>query len=459
MFHRSCNSYLPFVAICAAMLATQTTASADFFESFEGGDSTGWAAVGGSESILASDVLPAAATDGTYALQVTSSAVDWDQQLKREGLIAEIPQYDTVELDIYVPTLDNESGDWAQASLGFVSDTGGFQSMYQYDTGFADLSQGMNHLTWNYGADSVPVGGAWANFELVTNVSTPNNPISPYYIDSFRLSNSVEPGPYKSSWEDSLDGWDTISTTSFTPTNAAGGAPAGAITDGEYALKVAVGNETEWTQQIELNSTADDIEAFYAMKENDTVEFDIFIQAGEILPEKYTQIGMVLNHPGATPGTGFLQNLTEVFFDDTGSTFHYSWKYGDDPNYNPDAAWANFSILTNADNPGAGADPISEFYIDNFRFTTAAVGIAGDANGDGNVDLLDLDILGANFGTVGGGTIATGDFNADGNVDLLDLDILGGNFGTSSNPASVPEPMGLTLVAFSALAAVARRRS
>lgn len=459
MFHRSRKLSLFFAAVFSALLLSHTTALADFFESFEGGDSTGWAAVGGTESVVASNALPAAATDGTYALQVTSSAVNWDQQLKREGLIAEIPQYDTVELDIYVPALDNESGDWAQASLGFVSDTGGFQSMYQFDTGWADLSQGMNHVTWNYGADNIPVGGAWANFELVTNVSTPNNPISPYYIDSFTLSNSVEPEPYKSSWENSTDGWMLLNGFGLTPTNAAGGAPAGAITDGEYALKVDVGNETSWTQNIELNSTQDDIEAFHAMKANDTVEFDIFIEAGEILPETYTQIGMVLNHPGAGGNSGFLQNLTEITFDETGSSFHYSWKYGDDPNYNPDASWANFSILTNADNPSAGADPISEFYIDNFRFSTAVAGIEGDANGDGNVDLLDLDILGANFGTTGGATVATGDFNGDGNVDLLDLDILGGNFGASSNPASVPEPMGLTLVAFAAVAAVVRRRS
>lgn len=68
----------------------------------------------------------------------------------------------------------------------------------------------------------------------------------------------------------------------------------------------------------------------------------------------------------------------------------------------------------------------------------------GDANGDGNVDLLDLDILGSNFGLMGGATVAQGDFNADGNVDLLDLDILGSNFGaTINNSTSIPEPTSL----------------
>lgn len=54
----------------------------------------------------------------------------------------------------------------------------------------------------------------------------------------------------------------------------------------------------------------------------------------------------------------------------------------------------------------------------------------GDANGDRNVDLLDLDILGTNFGATDA-TYAQGDFNGDGTVDLLDLDILGQWFGNT----------------------------
>lgn len=54
--------------------------------------------------------------------------------------------------------------------------------------------------------------------------------------------------------------------------------------------------------------------------------------------------------------------------------------------------------------------------------------LPGDANKDGVVDLLDLDILGTNFGSSPAGFM-DGDFNGDGTVDLLDLDILGSNFG------------------------------
>jgi hypothetical protein len=55
--------------------------------------------------------------------------------------------------------------------------------------------------------------------------------------------------------------------------------------------------------------------------------------------------------------------------------------------------------------------------------------VAGDANGDGNVNLSDLSVLLARFGTTSGATRADGDFDADGDVDLSDLGILLGNFG------------------------------
>ena len=74
---------------------------------------------------------------------------------------------------------------------------------------------------------------------------------------------------------------------------------------------------------------------------------------------------------------------------------------------------------------------------------------------DGVVDLLDLDILGSNFGATGA-SWTQGDFNGDGVVDLLDLDILGGNFGAMASTA-VPEPAAVVLL-LCALAGTTRRR-
>ena len=86
-----------------------------------------------------------------------------------------------------------------------------------------------------------------------------------------------------------------------------------------------------------------------------------------------------------------------------------------------------------------------------------AGGVPGDFDGDGFVGLSDLNILGSNFGTMGGATLATGDANGDGNVTLADLNILGSNW----NPApavAVPEPSTL-LLGLMAVAAFARKRS
>jgi hypothetical protein len=59
--------------------------------------------------------------------------------------------------------------------------------------------------------------------------------------------------------------------------------------------------------------------------------------------------------------------------------------------------------------------------------------ISGDANKDRAVDVGDLGILAANYGTTSGATWAKGDFNCDGAVDVGDLGILAANYGTGSS--------------------------
>lgn len=117
---------------------------------------------------------------------------------------------------------------------------------------------------------------------------------------------------------------------------------------------------------------------------------------------------------------------------------------------------------------GAASDPIHDSATNRNPFVPGPLEtpdatfnlsplIPGDVNGDGVVDLLDLDIIGFNFGLMPA-TRCEGDLNGDGKVDLLDLDILGSTFGNSGS-LSVPEPAALPLAVLlvGALAATAGR--
>jgi hypothetical protein len=80
----------------------------------------------------------------------------------------------------------------------------------------------------------------------------------------------------------------------------------------------------------------------------------------------------------------------------------------------------------------ASTGEVEDYILPRVLGTTGGV-LDADFNGDGSVDLLDLDILGGNFGAGPGATASQGDANGDGNIDLLDLDILGSEFGSSSS--------------------------
>ena len=104
----------------------------------------------------------------------------------------------------------------------------------------------------------------------------------------------------------------------------------------------------------------------------------------------------------------------------------------------------------------------------------AAINIPGDINRDNSVSLLDLDILGKNFGLPTNMVWEDGDLNGDKTVSLLDLDILGANFGQSAMTTkpytaqsldfspyqnTVPEPAAITILAIASTLAIARRQS
>jgi hypothetical protein len=95
--------------------------------------------------------------------------------------------------------------------------------------------------------------------------------------------------------------------------------------------------------------------------------------------------------------------------------------------------------------------------------------INGDVNGDGGVDLSDLGIMAANWGSTNAWW-RKGDMNQDLNVDLTDLGILAGKWnatglagdapagGGSSISLAVPEPATLGLLSLGGLLLLRRRR-
>ncbi len=107
-----------------------------------------------------------------------------------------------------------------------------------------------------------------------------------------------------------------------------------------------------------------------------------------------------------------------------------------------------------------------DIVIDNFEISTNVLH-AGDANGDGMVNLADLQILGDNWQFTNAGW-AEADFTGDGTVNLADLQILGDNwgFGVGSDVSFeealagvvIPEPTCLGLMGLGVILALGRRR-
>jgi hypothetical protein len=77
---------------------------------------------------------------------------------------------------------------------------------------------------------------------------------------------------------------------------------------------------------------------------------------------------------------------------------------------------------------GASGSPI------NVTLTqSAAEPTPGDANLDGAVNVSDLSLLAANYGTTSDATWGMGDFTGDGSVNVSDLSLLAANYGTGSS--------------------------
>ncbi len=94
--------------------------------------------------------------------------------------------------------------------------------------------------------------------------------------------------------------------------------------------------------------------------------------------------------------------------------------------------------------------------IDEIEVYLRELALAGDTNGDGIVDLEDLNNVRNNFGGSG-----LGDTDGDDDVDLDDLNNVRNNFGSTAGAQAVPEPSTailLTLFGVSTAAVAYRRR-
>lgn len=96
----------------------------------------------------------------------------------------------------------------------------------------------------------------------------------------------------------------------------------------------------------------------------------------------------------------------------------------------------------------------------NFELLQAySVGVAGDFDGDGDVDGADFVAWQTNYPTANGATLATGDADSDGDADGADFAVWQANFPHEANAiATVPEPHSALLLMVGAVVAIAWRR-
>ncbi|MCC6681254.1 MAG: PEP-CTERM sorting domain-containing protein [Phycisphaeraceae bacterium] len=186
-----------------------------------------------------------------------------------------------------------------------------------------------------------------------------------------------------------------------------------------------------------------------------------------------------LTQGSATPLTpiGDTTMIATDFGEFVGKAYDYgtpadgSADFGSNPDFSATGSTIEFGWLGHYDSTLNDPSPSPAAYLmtDAWSVTIHQASIhQGDANGDGMVNLSDLQILGDNW-QASGASWSQGDFTGDGNVNLADLQILGDNWGYGAGPdlafaqavdhagIVIPEPATLVLAGFGVLGLLRRR--
>ena len=106
----------------------------------------------------------------------------------------------------------------------------------------------------------------------------------------------------------------------------------------------------------------------------------------------------------------------------------------------------SFTFDTFAMRLNSGYQTFGIMDISLFRVELIPAAIPGDVNFDGFVNIFDINLVSANWGSPGG---PTGDANGDGSVNIFDINLISANWTPAPGAtAAVPEPSSLALLGF-----------
>ena len=171
------------------------------------------------------------------------------------------------------------------------------------------------------------------------------------------LATSVSAADFHS-WENSLEGWSidpNSSGATAVPASLASGAPAGAITDGNYALQIGRPNGAGWTAAVRATGGV----IYNDLITSTTLDLDVYVPSSS-----YQSWG---NMQLQIEGQGM--NISKTLpFNANNNSYHLTWDYGVDPGFNPTANWSQLTLAIQ----GAGSmDPV---YLDNFQLSNSFTG-------------------------------------------------------------------------------------